>query len=256
MPEALPAVTVPFLSNAGRSFVNVSSVVPCLGYSSSETTTSPLRPLDRDGRDLVLEPAGLLRGLGLVLRGHRELVLLFARDLPFLGDVLGRRAHVIAMEGVPQTVLDHRVDHLGIAHLGAAAQIHRMRRLAHTLLTARDDDIAVAVADRLEAERHRAQAGAAELVDAIGGLLDRDARADRGLARRVLALSGREDLAEDRLVDVAGCHVRALHRLEDRDLTEIVGRHARERAVEAAHGCTRRGGDDDIGHWVSPVLEF
>ena len=43
MPEALPAVTVPFLSKAGRSFASVSMVVPCLGYSSASTTVSPLR---------------------------------------------------------------------------------------------------------------------------------------------------------------------------------------------------------------------
>ena len=35
-----------------------------------------LAGLDRHRRDLVLEPAGLLRGLGLVLRADRELVLL------------------------------------------------------------------------------------------------------------------------------------------------------------------------------------
>src|SRR3981081_4389752 len=43
MPEALPAVTVPFLSKAGRRLASASSVAPCLGYSSVSTTTSPLR---------------------------------------------------------------------------------------------------------------------------------------------------------------------------------------------------------------------
>jgi hypothetical protein len=43
---------------------------------------SPLRALDGDGDDLVLELAGLLGGLGLVLRGDGELVLLVAGDLP------------------------------------------------------------------------------------------------------------------------------------------------------------------------------
>ena len=46
---------------------------------------------DREGNDLVLELAGLLRGLGLVLGGDGELVLLFAGDLPFGGDILRRR---------------------------------------------------------------------------------------------------------------------------------------------------------------------
>ena len=44
IPEALPAVTVPALSNAGRSWPSFSAVVPCFGYSSaSNTTAGPLR---------------------------------------------------------------------------------------------------------------------------------------------------------------------------------------------------------------------
>ena len=44
MPEALPAVTVPFLSKAGLKPESASSVLPCLGYSSvSNTKGVPLR---------------------------------------------------------------------------------------------------------------------------------------------------------------------------------------------------------------------
>ena len=40
-----------------------------------------------------------------------------------MGDVLGGVAHVVAVEGIPQPVLDHRVDHLRVAHLGAVTQM-------------------------------------------------------------------------------------------------------------------------------------
>ena len=109
-PEALAAVTVPSLAKAGRSLATASSVAPARIYSSWSTTMSPLRVEIDEGNDLVLEPAGLLRRLGLVLRGDREFVLLLARDLEFAGDVLGRHAHVVAVEGVPEAVLDHGVD--------------------------------------------------------------------------------------------------------------------------------------------------
>jgi hypothetical protein len=122
-----------------------------------------------------------------------------ARDLVLLGDVLGGRAHVVAVEGVPQTVLDHGVDQLERAHLGAGAQMLRVRRHAHGFLPARDHDLGIAVQDRLIAERDRAQAGAAKLVDAPGRALDRDAGRDRGLAGRVLTLAGGQDLAHDDL---------------------------------------------------------
>ena len=156
-------------------------------YSSSANDRLALARLDDDGDDLVLELAGLLGGLGLVLRGDGEAVLLLARDLPLARHVLGRVAHVVAVEGIPQAVLDHGVDELHVAHLGAVAQVRAVRRLAHALLAAGDDDAGGAERDLLGAERDRAQARAAQLVHAPGRRVDRDAGADRGLPRRVLA---------------------------------------------------------------------
>src|SRR5436190_12378950 len=117
-----------------------------------------LAGLDGDGDDLVLELAGLLRGLGLVLRVNRKLVLLRAGDLVLPRNVLGGVAHVVAVEGVPQAVLDHGVDQFEAAHLDAAAQILRVRGHAHGFLAAGDDDFGIAVEQRLIAERDGAQA--------------------------------------------------------------------------------------------------
>src|SRR5262249_1998752 len=202
--------------------------------------------------DLVLEPAGLLRSLGLLLRSGGELVLLLARDLPFLGDVLGGVAHVIAVEGIPQAVLDHGVDHLRVAHLGAVAQMHAVRRLAHAFLAAGDDDLAVAELDRLRTQRHRAQARAAELVDGIGRLLDRAAGGDGRLAGRVLAGSGGEDLAEDDLAHLARLNLGALQRFGDGDLSEVGSGHAAQGSAERADRRPRRADDYDFGHRFTP----
>ena len=96
---------------------------------------------------------------------------------------------------------------------------------------------AVAGLDRLIAERHRAQARAAELVDAVGGLLIRDAGRDRGLARRVLPRAGGEDLAEDDLVDLRRLDLGALQGLDDRDLAELVrGQACSEPPLKAPTG--------------------
>ena len=159
-----------------------------------------LARLDDDGDDLVLELAGLLGGLSLVLRGDGEAVLLLARDLPLAGHVLGRVAHVVAVEGVPQAILDHGVDELHVAHLGAVAQVGAVRRLAHALLAAGDDDVGGAERDLLGAERDRAQARAAQLVDAPGGRIDRDAGGWRPAARDFVAGARRQDLAHDDFV--------------------------------------------------------
>ena len=77
---------------------------------------------------------------------------------------------------------------------------------------------------RLIAERDRAQAGAAQLVDAPGRAFHRNAGGDRGLAGRVLALAGGQDLAHDDLGDAAGLDAGALQRGLDGDLAEFVGR--------------------------------
>ena len=129
------------------------------------------------------------------------------------------------------------------AHLHAVAQMLAVRRHAHRLLTAGDHDVAVAVEDGLIAERDRAKAGAAELVHAPRGALHRDAGRNRGLAGRVLALTGGQDLAHDDLRDPAALDAGALERLLDRDLAQLMGRKAAKRPVEGAN--RRAGGADD-----------
>ena len=117
-----------------------SSVTPSLMYSSSATTVSPLRVLMVTGTISSLNLPAFLAASALFCEATAKLVLLLARDLPLAGDVLGRGAHVVAVEGVPQAVLDHGVDELDVAHLGAVAQVRAVRRLAHALLAAGDDD--------------------------------------------------------------------------------------------------------------------
>ena len=190
-PDALAAVTVPSFLNAGRTPDTLSIVTPARIYSSSSTIVSPLRPLTVTGGDLVLEPARAARGFGLVLAGDREVVLLGARHLILLGEVLGGDPHVIAVEHVGQPVLDHRVDQARSPILVPAAQILRVRRQRHRFLPARDDDRRVAGRDRLRRQRDRAQARSAHLVDAPGGHFLGHARRHRRLARRVLALARR-----------------------------------------------------------------
>ena len=206
----------------------------------------PLARLHRDGNDLVLELAGLLRGFRLVLRTNREFILLLARDLPLLGDVLRGVAHVIAVEGVPEAVLDHGVDHFQIAHLGPFAQMRAMRRLAHGFLAARDHDFGIAVEDGLIAERDRAQARTAQLVNAPGWALDRNASGDRGLPRRILSLTRGQDLTHDHLGHLRRVHAGALERLLDRDLAQFMRRQARKGPVESTDRRPRGADDDDI----------
>src|SRR6185312_4446881 len=173
-------------------------------------------------------------------------------DLPALGHVFGGIAHVVAVEGVPQPILEHRIDELARPHLDSVPQMDAVRRLAHALLPAGDDDIAVAVADRLIAERHRSEARSAELIDPVRGRFVRDARGDRSLPRGVLPFSGREDLAQYDLAHLARIDTGTLEHLDDGDLAQFVRGQARQSAAKGSHGGTGGAGDDDLGHKSSP----
>jgi hypothetical protein len=224
MPEALPAVTEPSLAKAGRSLRR------CRAWRRGGYTHRLRRPLalaaldDGHRGDLVLEFAGLLGGLRLVLGSDGEFVLLVAVDLPLLGDVLGGLAHVVAVEGVPQAVLDHGVDHLVVAHLVAGAHVGAMRRQRHVLLAAGHHDGAVAGQDLLRRDGDGPEARAADLVEGPGGGAVGDAGLDGGLARRVLALARGQHLAEDDLVDVAAVDAGLFHGRLHHDGAQIMGR--------------------------------
>ena len=73
------------------------------------------------------------------------------------------------------------------------------------------------VADLPAANGDRAQARTADLVEAPGSLLTRNAGGDRGLAGRVLALAGGQDLAHDDFVDFSGLDAWRAPARADRD---------------------------------------
>ena len=211
-----------------------------------------LAGLDRHGGDFILELAGLAGGLGLVLRGDGETVLVVAGDLEFLGDILGGGAHVIAVKGIPQAVADHGVDHGEIAHLLAGAQIRGMGGHAHGFLAARHHDAAVAIADRLGAQRHGTKARAADHVDAPGGGADGKAGGNGRLAGRVLALGGGEHLTQNHFANIGAIYLGALQRGADGDFAQLVGGHGCKSAAERPYRRTRRRNDDHIFHGNSP----
>ena len=79
------------------------------------------------------------------------------------------------------------------------------------------------IADRLEAQGHRAQAGAAELIDAIGGLLDGNTGVDGGLAGGVLPGAGSQHLTQHDLGHFTRLDACALQRFPDRDFAQVMG---------------------------------
>ena len=100
------------------------------------------------------------------MRARGEGVLLARRDAGLGRGVLGVRSHVHVAGAAPEAVLDHAVDHGLIADLHAAPHaVHVVRRVAHALLTAGDDDLRVAGLDGLRRQHDGLEPRAAHLVD-------------------------------------------------------------------------------------------
>ena len=203
MPEALPAVTKPSLSNAVGRLARSSIVVSGRRWSSCSiifarfpfptstgTTSSASRPAAQASPARCWER-------------QRELVLLLAGDAVVAGQVVRRLRHVEAAVGVEQG--DHQeVLELPLAELEALARAaDDVRRLRHVLHAAGEAGRGVAGEDRLGAGDDGLDAGAAEAVDGERRHLLGHAGLERHVARAVDGVArGLQRVADDGVVDL------------------------------------------------------
>ena len=249
-PGALPAVTVPSFLNAGFSAASVSAVVSArIAFVAVDHERVAFLLRNRDRQDLVFERAFAGRARGLLMTSRRIVVLRGAADVVVLGDDLARVAHVALLEGAPQAVVDHRVDDLAVAHPQAVAHARQqVRTVAHRLHPAGHGDVDVADADRLIGDHHGLEPGAAHLVDGQRGDVIRQSAVERGLARRILAQPGADDVAHDAFVDDLRVDARAADGFGDRQRAELRRGEALERAEELARRRSDGGHDHGFTH--------
>ena len=120
-------------------------------WSSRAKSSTPLRDLDLDGNDLIGQPAVAPRGLGELLAAQGVAVLRLARDAVLRRAVLGGHGHRASAMGVeerrPQRVLE-----LPLAQAQTVAETaNHVRRLAHALHPAGEDDVGFAEENHLRA---------------------------------------------------------------------------------------------------------
>ncbi len=101
-------------------------------------------------------------------------------------------------------------------------------------------------------EDDRAQARAADMVDAVGRHARGQAGTDGGLTRRVLALPGGQHLAHDDLGGLVRGDAGAFHRCGNDDGAELRCRDRAQGAVERPDRRAGGAGNHDIGHWSAP----
>ena len=216
-----------------------------------------LLDLDHHGDDLVVEAAGLLGGLGLLLGGGGEGVLLLAGDAPDVVDVLGGGAHVIVVVSVPQTVLDHGVHQLLVAHASTPAGVQGGEGSgAHVLGAAADHHVGITGQDGAGALDDGLHAGAADHAHGVSGNGVGDTGLDGHLAGDVLALGSGQDAAEHDLIHVFGGNIGALEGLLHHHGAHLGGRGVLQGTAEGADSGTAAIDDIQIFHDGIFLLHF
>lgn len=149
-----------------------------------------------NGGNLLLEPASLLGGIGLLVRADAVLVLVLTREAVVASALLSLEPHVLLLVCVCQAVLEHTINQRLVSELCAIAHVREVvGRVGHALGAGGDDDLGIAGDDCLGADNERLDRRGAHLVDGGGYGRFWEASANGTLAGGVLAKAGRSVLA-------------------------------------------------------------
>src|ERR1700678_3465430 len=139
------------------------------------------------GNNLRLEAALFDGSQRFAMRVEGEVVLLFAADFIFLGDVLAGDAHVVVVVNIPEAVVHHGVDDLRVAQTISFARLRQeIRSVGHRFHSACDHDGTVSGLHGLRCESYGFESGATNFVDCHGTCRGRQSAVDGGLARGIL----------------------------------------------------------------------
>jgi hypothetical protein len=167
------------------------------------------------------------------VRAERPGILVLACDAELARDSGRLLDHVQTVEGRDQPVVDHQVDELAVAHpVAEACSRQCVRRVRHRLHPAGHDHLVFAGPDHQIGDLHGAHARRADLVDRVGGHVDRKAGRDRCLPRRRLTDAGLEHLAHDHVLDLSGLQSAALECGADHVCAELGRLGTRQPAAE------------------------
>jgi hypothetical protein len=219
-----------------------------VGGEAQRVLTFGLGDVDRD--DLVVEPAIVLGGGGLLVAGEGPGVLIGAADVVAAGDVLGGDAErVDAVQalhrGVDHAPAEGGVEELGVAGEGLAGLGHDEGGAGHALDAASDVDLALADHDRLGGLEDGLHARAAQAVDGDAGDLNGDAGEEEGHAGDVaVVLAGLVGAAEIHVGELLDGGPVVFGERADHVRGEVVRAHRGQRPAEPADRRADSGDDD------------
>src|ERR687898_727616 len=176
-----------------------------------------------------------------------------------LGDVLGRHAHVVVVEDVPQAVVDHVVVDICFGHphpVTVAALIQQERRPVHILDAASHDHVGVAKCYLLRRRDYGLKPRAAHPVQGHAWDLHGEAALYTDLATRVHALAHGEDVTDYNLVDLVALDPGAREDLFADRGPEFRSRRVLERTAESPYTRPEGCRDDYLADAVTEAHLF
>ena len=229
-----------------------------LVFLQDDRIGTALRHADR--HDLGRQIAVFLGGDGPRLAARGESVLVLARHLEFLGDILGGLGHRIGAvlllhHPVDEAPADRRVVDFGLAGEGRIRLAHDERRARHALHAARDGEFRLAGLDGLGADADGVHARSAQPVDPSARYALRQAGQQQAHPGDVAVVLARlVGAAVDHIVDGFGLDRRvARQQFPDRHGAEIVGAHGAQAAAIAADRSADGIADKRLGHGSTPL---
>ena len=230
-----------------------------------------LLTLDDNRNDLVLESAVLDGLVSLDLAVVGELIQHLAGDgavavLLLEGlvgaDILSGHAHMLVEAGgIPQSIVDHGIDQLALAHgsahaVAVTALHHCKGSHVHVLHATCDHDISIACLDHLSSHVHAVQTGTADHVDGDSGGLDGQASLQGSLTGNVLAQTSLDHAAHVNMIDLLRLDVCAVQSLLDDDGAQLSSGDVGKGATELTNGGTACRCDNDLFHVNSLLIVY
>ena len=229
-----------------------------------------LLALDDNRNDLILESTILDGLVSLQLAVVSEIIQHLAGDgavavLLLIGlvgaDVLSGHAHVLVeAAGIPQSIVDHGIHDLALAHgsahaVAVAALHHCEGSHIHVLHAACDHDVSIAGLDHLSSHVDAVQTGAADHVDGDSRSLDGQASLQGSLTSDVLAQTSLDDAAHVNMIDLLGFHVSTVQGLLDNDGAQLCSRDVCQGAAKLTNSGTASRCDNNFLH-VNSLLNL
>ena len=184
-------------------------------------------------------------GAPLALGGKR--VLIAARHGVAACNRFCSHAHVTRANRAHEPLVEHRIDHVGVAHPVAPPRAHQqVRRVGHRLGTASDDGVDIADTNRLDGVHHRLQSGSADAVHCFARNVDGQPGLERRLSSHVHPSSCLKDTSHDYVADIRRLHSGTHDRFANDHGREIGSGNARQRAAEGSNRRAARAEDDCV----------